>query len=213
MATAFQIKSKNLKDSTLNEIPDFVESLNRDSKKEDIDIYANSAPTSNNYTEEPILKAKHRVKPKVPDLQSFANANVFKAATRQSEGLDGAVKLSDLISHAKHFDGNVTTGWTQVEAGDAGVTEETTIKVGDEHKKDILGKETASKAATQEEVESGDGQGNNMSTLPRIQKRELVMPSFQVNDDSRIEVIVSEHEFETSMARNDFSSSSTEGSM
>ncbi|KAK3367914.1 hypothetical protein B0H63DRAFT_404760, partial [Podospora didyma] len=40
-----------------------------------------------------------------------------------------------------------------------------------------------------------------------------VMPSFQVNDDSRVEVIVSSHEFETSMARNDFSGSSTEGSM
>ncbi|KAM7211203.1 hypothetical protein V8F06_013413 [Rhypophila decipiens] len=40
-----------------------------------------------------------------------------------------------------------------------------------------------------------------------------VLPSFQVNDDSRVEVIVSSHEFETSMARNDFSSTSTEASM
>ncbi|KAH7002963.1 hypothetical protein EDB82DRAFT_531448 [Fusarium venenatum] len=40
-----------------------------------------------------------------------------------------------------------------------------------------------------------------------------VLPSFQVNDDSRIEITVSSHEFETSMARNDFSNHSTEGSM
>lgn len=40
-----------------------------------------------------------------------------------------------------------------------------------------------------------------------------IMPSFQVNDDSRIEVTVSSHEFETSMAKNDFSSSETEGSL
>jgi hypothetical protein len=38
-----------------------------------------------------------------------------------------------------------------------------------------------------------------------------VLPSFQVNDDSKIEVTVSSHEFETSMAKNDFSNSSTEG--
>ncbi|CAF3480417.1 unnamed protein product [Fusarium graminearum] len=40
-----------------------------------------------------------------------------------------------------------------------------------------------------------------------------VLPSFQVNDDSRIDITVSSHEFETSMARNDFSSNSTEGSV
>ncbi|KAK6526470.1 hypothetical protein TWF694_005056 [Orbilia ellipsospora] len=43
-------------------------------------------------------------------------------------------------------------------------------------------------------------------------KTGFVMPSFQVSDDSRIEVTVTEHEFEASMAKNDFSSSSTEGS-
>ncbi|KAF7526535.1 hypothetical protein G7054_g10735 [Neopestalotiopsis clavispora] len=40
-----------------------------------------------------------------------------------------------------------------------------------------------------------------------------VLPSFQVNDDSRIEITVSSHEFETSMATNDFSKHSTEGSL
>jgi hypothetical protein len=39
------------------------------------------------------------------------------------------------------------------------------------------------------------------------------LPSFQVNNDSRIEITVSSHEFETSMARNDFSNHSTEGLM
>lgn len=40
-----------------------------------------------------------------------------------------------------------------------------------------------------------------------------VLPSFQVNDDSKIEITVSSHEFETSMAQNDFSNHSTEGSL
>ena len=40
-----------------------------------------------------------------------------------------------------------------------------------------------------------------------------VKPSFRVNDDSRIEITMSSHEFETSMAKNDFSSQSTEGSL
>ncbi len=62
-------------------------------------------------------------------------------------------------------------------------------------------------------------QGTSTSwTHPQFMRRAVqevacVMPSFQVNDDSRVEVVVSSHEFETSMARNDFSSQSTEGSM
>jgi len=40
-----------------------------------------------------------------------------------------------------------------------------------------------------------------------------VMLSFQVNDSSRVEVIVASHEFEISMAKNDFSAHSTEASM
>lgn len=40
-----------------------------------------------------------------------------------------------------------------------------------------------------------------------------VMPSFVVNDNSHIEITVCSNEFELSMARNDFSSSSTEGSV
>ena len=41
----------------------------------------------------------------------------------------------------------------------------------------------------------------------------LKTPSFRVNDNSRIEITMYSHEFETSMAKNDFSSHSTEGSM
>jgi len=44
-------------------------------------------------------------------------------------------------------------------------------------------------------------------------KISTVMPSFQVNDDSKIDIMACEHEFETSMARNDFSSQSTEASL
>ncbi|KAG8530617.1 uncharacterized protein KY384_004655 [Bacidia gigantensis] len=39
------------------------------------------------------------------------------------------------------------------------------------------------------------------------------IPSYRVNDNSRVEVTLSSHEFETSMARNDFSSESTEASV
>ncbi|KAF2014344.1 hypothetical protein BU24DRAFT_463141 [Aaosphaeria arxii CBS 175.79] len=41
----------------------------------------------------------------------------------------------------------------------------------------------------------------------------LAIPKFQVSDNSRVEVTVSSHEFETSMAKNDFSSQTTEGSL
>ncbi|KAH6871546.1 hypothetical protein B0T10DRAFT_590929 [Thelonectria olida] len=40
-----------------------------------------------------------------------------------------------------------------------------------------------------------------------------MLPSFSVNDNSNIDVIVSSHEFQTSMATNDFSASSTEASL
>ena len=38
-------------------------------------------------------------------------------------------------------------------------------------------------------------------------------PRFHVNDNSKIEIIVTSHEFETSMATNDFSAQSTEASV
>ncbi|KAH7118725.1 hypothetical protein B0J11DRAFT_582534 [Dendryphion nanum] len=44
-------------------------------------------------------------------------------------------------------------------------------------------------------------------------KADAGIPNFRVNDDSRIEITAAEHEFEVSMARNDFSSQSTEASM
>ncbi|KAG8675926.1 hypothetical protein FPOAC1_001921 [Fusarium poae] len=40
-----------------------------------------------------------------------------------------------------------------------------------------------------------------------------VLPDFSVNDNSRINVVVSSHEFQTSMATNDFSASSTSASL
>jgi hypothetical protein len=53
------------------------------------------------------------------------------------------------------------------------------------------------------------------SLPPRRPTKEVFsdMPTYQVNDDSRIEITVASHEFEFSMARNDFSGHSTEGSM
>ncbi|KAL4724434.1 hypothetical protein ACLX1H_009048 [Fusarium chlamydosporum] len=41
----------------------------------------------------------------------------------------------------------------------------------------------------------------------------VVLPTFSINDNSRIDVVVSSHEFQTSMAMNDFSASSTSASL
>ena len=60
------------------------------------------------------------------------------------------------------------------------------------------------------QMESQDGSPTNKSAIAHTPS---VMPSFQVNDSSRIDIMACEHEFETSMARNDFSSQSTEASM
>jgi hypothetical protein len=43
--------------------------------------------------------------------------------------------------------------------------------------------------------------------------KQIRKPRFIVNDDSKIEVTMTAHEFETSMAKNDFSSQSTEGAV
>ncbi|KAM0424832.1 hypothetical protein ACHAPT_009888 [Fusarium lateritium] len=51
--------------------------------------------------------------------------------------------------------------------------------------------------------------GNSTATTTGSKLR----PSFSVNDSSRIDVLVSAHEFEESMAENDFSAQSTEGSV
>lgn len=48
--------------------------------------------------------------------------------------------------------------------------------------------------------------------IPRA-KYDPGIPNFRINDDSKIEITACEHEFEVSMARNDFSSQSTESSM
>jgi hypothetical protein len=50
-------------------------------------------------------------------------------------------------------------------------------------------------------------------SAPVPEEPKKMRPAFGVNDNSRIDVIVSSHEFETSMATNDFSAQSTEGSV
>ncbi|KAK6541560.1 hypothetical protein TWF694_007365 [Orbilia ellipsospora] len=197
---AFQLKSKNMKDSTLHDIPDFVDPPVASKKQKGV----HTATTNSTYIEEPVATSKHTDKHKVPELHSLNGTNAFKAAMKPSS-LDVATRLSNIVTKPSTSSDIVTTGGTKVEAGDTGVTEETTIKVGEE--------KTTSKPATEEEESSADGDADGKSKLPKTSKREMVMPSFQVNDDSRIEVIISEHEFETSMAKNDFSSKSTEASM
>ncbi|KAF5662962.1 hypothetical protein FHETE_7707 [Fusarium heterosporum] len=44
-------------------------------------------------------------------------------------------------------------------------------------------------------------------------KPKRILPDFAINDNSRIDVVVSSHEFQTSMATNDFSASSTSASL
>ncbi|KAF5004997.1 hypothetical protein FDECE_8522 [Fusarium decemcellulare] len=51
------------------------------------------------------------------------------------------------------------------------------------------------------------------TTSHKDKKPKRVMPDFAVNDNSRIDVVVSSHEFQTSMATNDFSASSTSASL
>lgn len=66
--------------------------------------------------------------------------------------------------------------------------------------------------------------GSDSTTGPLPETQELVSegpptddvkikPRFHVNDNSKIEIIVTSHEFETSMATNDFSAQSTEASV
>ncbi|KAJ4200959.1 hypothetical protein NW767_007094 [Fusarium falciforme] len=57
------------------------------------------------------------------------------------------------------------------------------------------------------QLKTQQGVGNVAETGNKLR------PSFSVNDSSRIDVLVSAHEFEESMAENDFSAQSTEGSV
>ncbi|CAF3629984.1 unnamed protein product, partial [Fusarium graminearum] len=52
-----------------------------------------------------------------------------------------------------------------------------------------------------------------VNTHAKGEKPKRVLPDFSVNDNSRIDVVVSSHEFQTSMATNDFSASSTSASL
>ncbi|KAF4332672.1 hypothetical protein FBEOM_13532 [Fusarium beomiforme] len=50
-------------------------------------------------------------------------------------------------------------------------------------------------------------------TTPKSKKPTRVLPEFSVNDNSRIDIAISSHEFQTSMATNDFSAASTSASL
>jgi len=65
------------------------------------------------------------------------------------------------------------------------------------------------------EEKKGDRSQDPSSTQEAIQmtKNDKGIPNFRVHDESRIDITSCEHEFEVSMARNDFSSESTEASM
>ncbi|KAF2839889.1 hypothetical protein M501DRAFT_1015973 [Patellaria atrata CBS 101060] len=62
-------------------------------------------------------------------------------------------------------------------------------------------------ASNEDEDEGNSEEGSQKKKIwPRI-------PTFVVNDDSKVEITLVSHEFEHSLAKNDFSNSSTEGSM
>jgi hypothetical protein len=48
---------------------------------------------------------------------------------------------------------------------------------------------------------------------PQASKPKRVLPDFSINDNSHIDIVISSHEFQTSMATNDFSASSTSASL
>jgi hypothetical protein len=75
-------------------------------------------------------------------------------------------------------------------------------------------------AATTDNTDGSSGASGNVPpanppvTTPAIQEQQVLgKPKYQINDDSKIDITVCQHEFEVSMARSDFSSSSTESSM
>ncbi len=78
------------------------------------------------------------------------------------------------------------------------------------------------KESRSEKAEKTTEKDNKVTAVPAEVAKELELredilppgiPSFRVNDNSRVEVTLSSHEFETSMAKNDFSSQSTEASL
>ena len=87
--------------------------------------------------------------------------------------------------------------------GDEKNTEEgsKTVPQDDGEKDDTV--VSTSVALTQSTKENSPSKNEAIPSIPR----------FRVNDNSRIEVTVSSHEFETSMAKNDFCSQSTEASL
>ncbi|KAK6508955.1 hypothetical protein TWF481_003723 [Arthrobotrys musiformis] len=163
------------------------------------------------------LKTKRSDDPtsEIPDFLDPDSASNKNTDTTNNNYVEKVVLAHLKKPEAGVFSSTVTTGSTQVEAGNTGVTEETTVQ--------IAGKQTGNpseggvgvqaQSNTQEEVKPNDNKVEVKPKIPTITKREMVMPSFQVNDDSRIEVIITEHEFETSLAKNDFNSMSIEGSM
>ncbi|KAM0265533.1 hypothetical protein ACHAPA_007684 [Fusarium lateritium] len=67
---------------------------------------------------------------------------------------------------------------------------------------------TQKKAATSHPSTSGIAKAPPQSSKPK-----RLLPDFSINDNSRVDVVISSHEFQTSMATNDFSASSTSASL
>lgn len=74
--------------------------------------------------------------------------------------------------------------------------------------------ELDAEAAAKVEAETNAKEQGDVAAATALSKPVVIaIPNYIVNDNSHIEVTMSQHELETSMARNDFSSSSTEASM
>ncbi|EMT71700.1 hypothetical protein FOC4_g10010215 [Fusarium odoratissimum] len=69
------------------------------------------------------------------------------------------------------------------------------------------------KAATKPAATSQPAKSGATKRPPQASKPKRVLPDFSVNDNSRIDIVISSHEFQTSMATNDFSASSTSASL
>ncbi|MCJ1394185.1 hypothetical protein MMC18_007063 [Xylographa bjoerkii] len=80
-------------------------------------------------------------------------------------------------------------------------------------KKDAASKDEDDDENDEDEDEDEDGDETPTGVQAWEGREAGVFPRFQVNDDSRIEITLAQAEFEESMARNDFSKSSTEASI
>lgn len=69
------------------------------------------------------------------------------------------------------------------------------------------------KKAGESPAEPSSSKSSSDSNALTMIRSHVAVPNFKVNDDSKIEVTACEHEFEVSMAKNDFSSTSVEASL